>query len=156
MYNVQLSWQILFSQLHVRSFKSFGAAVERTHTVMCVISVLNYLLSMFVLWGVRVECRICKWTLLSVDRTFVAAFAKLTLFRDVGSSVSYIAPTNWVQVNFWQFNKGPWPRSFSPWNFSALWIMRLKTNFLKPQRKHCLYLIQPDSILWSVLCVVLM
>ena len=33
MYNVQLSRQILFSQLHVRSFKSFGAAVERTHTV---------------------------------------------------------------------------------------------------------------------------
>ena len=28
MYNVQLSSQILFSQLHVRSFKSFGAAVE--------------------------------------------------------------------------------------------------------------------------------
>ena len=27
MYNVQLSSQILFSQLHVRSFKSFGAAV---------------------------------------------------------------------------------------------------------------------------------
>ena len=28
MYNVQLSSQILFSQLHVRSYKSFGAAVE--------------------------------------------------------------------------------------------------------------------------------
>ena len=28
MYNVQLSSQILFSQLYVRSFKSFGAAVE--------------------------------------------------------------------------------------------------------------------------------
>ena len=27
-YDVQLSSQILFSQLHVRSFKSFGAAVE--------------------------------------------------------------------------------------------------------------------------------
>ena len=61
---------------------------------MCVISVFNYLLSIFILWGVLVECRICKWKLLSVDRTFVAAFAKLTSFRDVGSSVSYIAPTN--------------------------------------------------------------
>ena len=28
MYSVQLSSQILFSQLHVRSFKGFGAAVE--------------------------------------------------------------------------------------------------------------------------------
>ena len=28
MYDVQLSSQILFSQLHVRSFKSFGAAVK--------------------------------------------------------------------------------------------------------------------------------
>ena len=28
MYNVQLSSQILFSQLHVRSFKSFGADVD--------------------------------------------------------------------------------------------------------------------------------
>ena len=28
MYDVQLSSQILFSGLHVRSFKSFGAAVE--------------------------------------------------------------------------------------------------------------------------------
>ena len=28
LYNVQLSSQILFWQLHVRSFKSFGAAVE--------------------------------------------------------------------------------------------------------------------------------
>ena len=28
MYNVQLSSQILFSQLHVMSFKGFGAAVE--------------------------------------------------------------------------------------------------------------------------------
>ena len=42
----------------------------------------------------RVECRICKWKLLFVDRTFVAAFAKLTSFRDVGSSFSYIAPTD--------------------------------------------------------------
>ena len=29
MYDVQLSSQTLFSQLHVRSFKSFGASVER-------------------------------------------------------------------------------------------------------------------------------
>ena len=29
MYDVQLLSQILFSQLHVRSFKSFGTAVER-------------------------------------------------------------------------------------------------------------------------------
>ena len=28
MYDVQLSSRILFSQVHVRSFKSFGAAVE--------------------------------------------------------------------------------------------------------------------------------
>ena len=55
---------------------------------MCVISVFNYRLSIFILWGGRVECRICKWKMLSVDRTFVAAFAKLTWFRDVGSSVS--------------------------------------------------------------------
>ena len=61
---------------------------------MCAISVFNYLLSIFILWSGRVECRICKWKLLSVDRTFVAAFAKLTSFRDVGSPVLYIAPTN--------------------------------------------------------------
>ena len=61
---------------------------------MCVIREFNYLLSIFILWGGRVECRICKWKLLSVDRTFVAAFAKLTSFMDLGSSVSYIAPTN--------------------------------------------------------------
>ena len=47
----------------------------------------------FVGWAGRM-CRICKWKLLSVDRTFVAAFAKLTSFRDVGSSFSYIAPTD--------------------------------------------------------------
>ena len=35
-----------------------------------------------------------------VNRTFVAAFAKLTSFRDVGSSFSYTAPTDCVQVNF--------------------------------------------------------
>ena len=51
---------------------------------MCVISVFNYLLSIIILWGGRVECRIRKWKLLSVDRTFVAAFAHLTSFRDVG------------------------------------------------------------------------
>ena len=61
---------------------------------MCVISVFNYLLSRFILWGGRVEFRICKWKLLSVDRTLVAVFAKLTTFRNVGSCVSYIAPTN--------------------------------------------------------------
>ena len=61
---------------------------------MCVISVFNYLLSIFILWGGPVECRICKWKLLSVDKTFVAAFAKLTSFRDVGSSFSYIIPTD--------------------------------------------------------------
>ena len=74
---------------------------------MCVISVFKYLISIFILWGGRVECRICKLELLSVNRTFVAAFAKLTSFRDVGSSFSYIAPTDGVQVNFLQFNKGP-------------------------------------------------
>ena len=47
---------------------------------MCIISVFNYLLSIFILLGGRVECRICKWKLLFVDRTFVAAFAKLTTF----------------------------------------------------------------------------
>ena len=60
---------------------------------MCVIIVFNYRLSIFILWGGQVECIICKWKLLSVDRNFVAAFDKLTLFRDVGSSFSYIAPT---------------------------------------------------------------
>ena len=97
MYNVQLLSQILFSQLHVRSFKSFGAAVEWFIIVghkQCVIIVFNYLLSIFILLGGHVECRICKWKLLFVDRTFVAAFAKLTSFRDVGSSFSYIAPTD--------------------------------------------------------------
>ena len=59
-----------------------------------VIIVFNYLLSMFILLGGRLECRICKWKLLFVDRTFVVAFAKLTSLRDVGSSVSYIAPTD--------------------------------------------------------------
>ena len=61
---------------------------------MCVISVFNYLLSIIILWGGRVECRICKWKLLSVDRTCVASFVQLTSFRDVESSFSYIAPTN--------------------------------------------------------------
>ena len=67
---------------------------------MCVISVFNYLISIFILWDGRVECRICKLKLLSVNRTFVAAFAKLTSFRDVGSSFVYIAPTDVLQVNF--------------------------------------------------------
>ena len=61
---------------------------------MCVISVFNYLLSIIILWDGRVECRICKWKLLSVKRTFVAAFAQITLFRDVGPSLAYSAPTN--------------------------------------------------------------
>ena len=61
---------------------------------MCVISVFNYLLSIIILRDGPVECRICKCKLLSVDRTFVAAFAELTSFRDVGSCLSYIAPTN--------------------------------------------------------------
>ena len=92
MYNVQLSSQILFSQLHVRSFKSFGAAVEW----FIIVSRIQYvcLLSIFILLVGRVECSICKWKLLFVDRTFVAAFAKLTSFRGVGSSFSYIAPTD--------------------------------------------------------------
>ena len=59
---------------------------------MCVISVFNYLLSIIILWGGRVECRKSKWKLLSVNRTFVATFELLTLFRDVGSCFSYIAP----------------------------------------------------------------
>ena len=54
---------------------------------MCVISVFNYLLSIIILWGGRVECRICKWKLLSANRTFAAAFALLTSFRDVESSL---------------------------------------------------------------------
>ena len=98
MYNAQLSSQILFSQLHVMSFKSFVAAVEWFIIVgysKCVIIVLfNYLLSIFNLLGGQVECRICKWKLLFVDRTFVAAFAKLTSLRDAGSSFSYIARTD--------------------------------------------------------------
>ena len=52
------------------------------------------------MWGGQVECRICKWKLLSV-------FVQLTLFREVGSSFSYIAPTNWVQVNFWPMKALP-------------------------------------------------
>ena len=60
---------------------------------MCVISVFNYLLSIIIFWGGQVECRICKWKLLSVDRIFAAAFAQLTSFRNVGSSSSYRAPT---------------------------------------------------------------
>ena len=48
----------------------------------------------YILLGGRVECRICKWKPLFVDRSFVAAFAKLTSFRDVGSSFSYITPTD--------------------------------------------------------------
>ena len=89
----------MLKQLHVRSFKSFGTAVEWfiiVGRIQCVIIVFNYLLSIFILLGGRVECRICKWKLLFVDRTFVAAFAMLTSFRDVGSSFSYryIAPTD--------------------------------------------------------------
>ena len=47
MYNVQLSSQILFSQLHVRSFESFGAAewliiVGRTEYVSLVYSTIFY------------------------------------------------------------------------------------------------------------------
>ena len=61
---------------------------------MCVINVLDYLLSIIILWGGGVECRICKWKLLSDDRTFVAGFVQLTSFRDVRCSFSYIAPTN--------------------------------------------------------------
>ena len=61
---------------------------------MCVIILFNDLLSIFILLVGRVECRICKWKLLFVDRTFVAAFAKLTSFRDVGSSFSYITQTD--------------------------------------------------------------
>ena len=53
---------------------------------MCVNSVFNYLLSIFILLRGRLECRICKWKLLFVDETFVVAFAKLTSFRDVGPS----------------------------------------------------------------------
>ena len=61
---------------------------------MCVISVFNYLLSIFILWDGRVECRICKWKMLSVDRTFVAAFAKLTSVRYVGSIFFFIYCSN--------------------------------------------------------------
>ena len=39
----------------------------------------------------RVECRICKWKLLSVDMTFVAAFVQLTSFRDVGASFFFLS-----------------------------------------------------------------
>ena len=50
---------------------------------MCVISVFNYLLSINLLWGRRIECRICRWKLLSDDMTFVPTFVQLTSFRDV-------------------------------------------------------------------------
>ena len=59
---------------------------RRTHTVCVSLVYSTIILSMIILWGGQVECRICKWKLLSVDRTFVAAFALLTSFRDVGSS----------------------------------------------------------------------
>ena len=39
--------------------------------------------------GGRVECRIGKWKLLSVDRTIVATFAKLTSSKGEGSCFSY-------------------------------------------------------------------
>ena len=65
---------------------------RRMHTV-CVPLVYSTIFNPYV-WGGRVECRICKWKLLSFDRTFVAAFAQLSLFMDVGSSSSYIAQTN--------------------------------------------------------------
>ena len=57
---------------------------------MCVISVFNYILPIIIVWGERVECLICKWKLLSVDRTIAAAFVHLTSFRDVWSSFSFI------------------------------------------------------------------
>ena len=59
-----------------------------------IVFVLLYLLSILILLGGWVECRTCKWKLLFVDGIFVAAFAKRTSFRDVGSSFSYIAPTD--------------------------------------------------------------
>ena len=65
---------------------------RRTHTV-CVSLLLSTIFYPYSCGGGRVECRICKWKLLSVNRNFVAAFVKLFLFRDVGSSFSYIAPT---------------------------------------------------------------
>ena len=61
---------------------------------MSVSLLYSTIFSPYSLLGGRVECRICKWKLFFVDRTFVAAFAKLTSFRDVGSSFSYIAPTD--------------------------------------------------------------
>ena len=67
---------------------------RRTQTVSVSLLYSTIFLSIFILLGGRVERRICKWKLLFVDRTFVAAFAKLTSFRDVGSSFSYIAPTD--------------------------------------------------------------
>ena len=66
---------------------------RRTHTE-CVSLVYSTILYPYFLWCKRVECRICKWKLLSVDRTFVAASSQLTAFRDVESSFSYIAPIN--------------------------------------------------------------
>ena len=53
---------------------------------MCDISVFNYLLSIIISWGGWVVSRICTWKLLSVDKTFVAAFVQPTSFRNVGSS----------------------------------------------------------------------
>ena len=46
---------------------------------MCVISVVNYLLSIFILWGGGggVECRICKWKLLSVNRLLLLPLLSL-------------------------------------------------------------------------------
>ena len=59
MYDVQLSSQILFSQLHVRSFKSFGAAVEwfiivvRMQYVCHKCIQLSYIHNHFVGWACR-------------------------------------------------------------------------------------------------------
>ena len=75
---------------------------RKTHTVSVSLlySIIHYCICIIVsfihinLLGGWVECRTCKWKLLFVDGIFVAAFAKRTSFRDVGSSFSYIAPTD--------------------------------------------------------------
>ena len=68
---------------------------RKTHTVCVSLLYSTIFYPYSFCWFGRVECRICKWKLLFVDMTFVAAFAKLTSFSDVGSSFfSYIAPTD--------------------------------------------------------------
>ena len=107
---------------------------------MCAISVFNCLLSIIILWVGWVECRICKWKLLSVDRSFVAAFAQLTSFRDVGSSFLYTPSVH----HWWRLYVSV--QLFYPF---LLWSRSIK---LQVWRYFCLWVII-SSILWVISCL---